>query len=721
MKNVLHSLLAVVTVLFMAACSEDQLSNERGNEVNVTFTTNLAGAIQSKAISDGLTVDELIFKVFKKGTNGEYSAIAALEQTVSVSGKQATVNVQLAKGETYSFLFWAQKSGKNFYTVGEDGSISVTYGTGANDEDRDAFYAVIDQKAVDGAFSMDVTLRRPFAQINLGTEDKEKAVAAGVTLAELKSSITVKDIPTKLNAFTGEVGEKQDVTFTPAAIPALSGETLTVKEKEYYYLGMNYILVESEKALVDATVTIEGTEEDITLELPGLPVQRNYRTNVLGNLLTANGNFNIIVDEQFNQEDHVYSQLLLAFANGGEVTLTEDVTLTEPLVVAAGKNVVLNLNGHTLNGALNVSENARLTVNEGEIVNMDENVSAIISNGTLILNDVKITSARHALRIESGSVVINGGYYTVDPQSKMTLYALNVGDDGTVANVTIKGGTFIGPKGTIADSGAAVGVKAGSTVTIEGGNFSGGKNNTLSNKGTLTVNGGIFDQDPSQYVAEGYQAVQVGDHYLVVPATTISASNVESFTAALNNPEVGVVELEEKIENVGLGFEVKRDVVFNMDNKEFNAGSDANSKWYAIQAYGENEVVINNANFTRAGIAALDGADVVFNSGVINHKPERSSRYIFLAGGEGSTVTINDGTFTNDRAKNSYFYAYNNGTIYVKGGTFNGVKSNNKIVTVNGGNVIITGGTFNFDPSNWVAEGYKATKSGDTWTVSAVQ
>ena len=115
MKNVLHSLLAVVTVLFMAACSEDQLSNERGNEVNVTFTTNLAGAIQSKAISDGLTVDELIFKVFKKGTNGEYSAIAALEQTVSVSGKQATVNVQLAKGETYSFLFWAQNSGKNFH------------------------------------------------------------------------------------------------------------------------------------------------------------------------------------------------------------------------------------------------------------------------------------------------------------------------------------------------------------------------------------------------------------------------------------------------------------------------------------------------------------------------------------------------------------------------------------------------------------------------------
>ncbi|MBQ7828290.1 MAG: hypothetical protein IJ386_08505, partial [Clostridia bacterium] len=379
MKNVLHSLLAVVTVLFMAACSEDQLSGERGNEVNVTFTTNLAGAIQSKTISDGLTVDQLIFKVFKKGANGEYSAIEKLEQTVSVSGKQATVSVQLAKGETYSFLFWAQKSGNKFYTVGEDGSISVTYGTAANDESRDAFFAVIDQKPVDGAFSMDVTLRRPFAQINLGTEDEEAAVAAGITLANLKSAITVKNIPTKLNAFTGTVDEETDITFTAADIPARLGETLTVKEKEYYYLGMNYILAESEQSLVDATVTIEGTTAPVTIELPGLPLQRNYRTNVIGNLLTANGNFNIIVDEGYNKEDHLYNQLLLAFANSGEVTLTEDVTLTEPLVVAEGKSVVLNLNGKTITGSLNVSAQAVLTVNEGKIVNTDENVSGIIS------------------------------------------------------------------------------------------------------------------------------------------------------------------------------------------------------------------------------------------------------------------------------------------------------------------------------------------------------
>jgi hypothetical protein len=77
-----------------------------------------------------------------------------------------------------------------------------------------------------------------------------------------------------------------------------------------------------------------------------------------------------------------------------------------------------------------------------------------------------------------------------------------------------------------------------------------------------------------------------------------------------------------------------------------------------------------------------------------------------------------DGTFLNDRAKNSYFWADDNAIIYVKGGNFGGVASTKKIVTSNGGQVIISGGTFNFDPTAWLAEGYQAVKSGSTWTVS---
>lgn len=215
-------------------------------------------------------------------------------------------------------------------------------------------------------------------------------------------------------------------------------------------------------------------------------------------------------------------------------------------------------------------------------------------------------------------------------------------------------------------------------------------------------------------VPTGSFNIKGAEGYVVYP--TNAAGSADELNAALANENVSVIEFENKIESVGVGFSITHSVVLNMNNKEFNAGSNASSTWYAIQAYGENEIVINDANFTRAGVYA-NGADVVFNSGVINHNPERTSRYIFCAQ-NGSTITINDGTFKNDRARNSYFWA-DASTIYVKGGNFGGVASNNKVVTSNGGQVIISGGTFNFDPTTWVAAGFKAVKNGSNWEVIA--
>jgi hypothetical protein len=152
-----------------------------------------------------------------------------------------------------------------------------------------------------------------------------------------------------------------------------------------------------------------------------------------------------------------------------------------------------------------------------------------------------------------------------------------------------------------------------------------------------------------------------------------------------------------------------------MNNQEFNAGSTPTSYWYALQISGENKVEINDANFTRAGIFAAENANVVFNSGVIKHNPERTSRYIFCAQ-SGSTITVNDGTFNNDRPNNSYFWA-DNATIYVKGGNFGGLASTKKVVLTNGGQLIISGGTFNFDPSAWLKPGFVAVKNGSVWNV----
>lgn len=237
------------------------------------------------------------------------------------------------------------------------------------------------------------------------------------------------------------------------------------------------------------------------------------------------------------------------------------------------------------------------------------------------------------------------------------------------------------------------------------------------------------DDEEAFVVPEGKYSITGAEAFSVYPVDIqeIAVANAEELQDAIDNTRSDVITFTADValpSDVAGAFKVTRDVIFNMGNYELNAGSipgdEPEAKSYALEISGQNKVVINDANFTRAGISADNGADVVFNSGKINHKPERTSRYIFCAHHEGTKITIIDGEFTNDRAKNSFFWADSNAIIYVKGGTYNGPASNNKIVTSNGGQVIITGGTFNFDPTTWVAEGYQAVKNGSIWTVQAM-
>ena len=135
-----------------------------------------------------------------------------------------------------------------------------------------------------------------------------------------------------------------------------------------------------------------------------------------------------------------------------------------------------------------------------------------------------------------------------------------------------------------------------------------------------------------------------------------------------------------------------------------------------------NEATINSYG---GGIAAADGAEVVFNSGsVYVDTASTSGRYLFYAEGEGSVIAINGGNFSwdkNDNQTRAYIYAGEGTTVYVNGGTFGkaSTRSGYTAGILGTGTVIITGGTFGFDPTNWLAPGFVAKKSdsASTWTV----
>lgn len=163
-----------------------------------------------------------------------------------------------------------------------------------------------------------------------------------------------------------------------------------------------------------------------------------------------------------------------------------------------------------------------------------------------------------------------------------------------------------------------------------------------------------------------------------------------------------------------------------VENVTMNAGSPT---MYANTAYGEDaETTYTNAtiNSNGGGVAAVNGAKVVFNSGVVNITATTTNpRYNFYAEGAGSEIVINGGEFdfTAKNLKRAYIYASDGTTVIVNGGTF-GTPSTRSgysagILTGGTGKVIVAGGTFGFDPTTWVPAGYVVTKEGATWTVKA--
>lgn len=445
MKRCFYSKMAAMALLLLSACSsDDELSQGNGNEALVSFNVELSGGMQNKAISDGTTAKNLTVHVFDE--NGTY--LSELDKTVELNEKKKSVSINLVKGKTYSFLFWASVNKENSpYSFGVDGkTITVDYNDAkANDESRDAFLGVVKNKAVEASFEENVTLKRPFAQINFLTDDIADAGKNGLTIDEnTHSSITLSKVATTLNPFTNTVGgfTEAEVIFGEAAIPALS-ETVTMGSapdaKTYNYLGTAYFLVPAEgenpnagkdqAMLNSATLKIKDINGE-GLKVENVPVQWNYRTNIYGSLLTATGNFNVTIvpdyDGSHNQEVKTkqvttVDQVDEAIQSGAtEVIVTEapkkDATITIPKVFEQDNETAVSISIPATTAAITIEEDTQEVQSAPKEVTITapttSNLTINLPNSTVTLNGesyttVTATTADNTLIIPEGVKVEN--------------------------------------------------------------------------------------------------------------------------------------------------------------------------------------------------------------------------------------------------------------------------------------------------------------------------
>lgn len=548
MKTKLFKTLAATAMSVLAiACAKEPVA-DNGQQAGVSFMVEVPGASVTKAYGEAEKATKLYYQVFD---NAGASIEGLGVQTTDLVGKAAKVSFQLVKDQTYNFVFWAQTTETGYYTIDETEGLKkitadYTTHTDANDENRDAFFATESFK-VTGPVTKTVTLKRPFAQINIGTKDQLKAgsaTAPAIDFTGAKSSVTVTGVPTVFSplAATPEtmLTVPATVTFASAAIPT---GPLKVNETDYNYLAMNYVFAPAEGTVCDLTAEIVLTgREPIQLSSPTTPIKRNWRTNILGSLLTSGVDFDVVVDPGFGGDDDVdlvniknEASLKALLATGGTAKLADNIEISKGLVVPSGKNVVLNLGGKTIKATA-------------------AGVVAIIVCGDLEIAGAGTVDGgeggdNQAINVQPGAkLVIRDGSFTVG------------GDANGLGNSCIE--------------------NRGGEIEIYGGTFRAATpyngryyvlNQLNSVPSTFKVYGGKFENyDPAQgddylggnFVAEGYKSTKVGDYYVVTKEDVTPVADKAGFDDAVTagsadqpmtvelHPNV-TVELENGIANEG--------------------------------------------------------------------------------------------------------------------------------------------------------------------------
>ncbi len=669
MKKQLCKLAIFALLLSTASCADEQFAGDlTGGETTVTFNAQLPAGLQTRAAGDGMTATTLSYAVYEQGTT---TPVITSEDEVNFVNGHATLSLKLAKGKTYDFLFWADAYGKddtkNPYKVDfNTQTLTVNYDNAlSNEEARDAFFGT-ENVTVKGAVSKNIILKRPFAQLNIGTNDMEEAKASGLNTEALRSSVRVSGIFKSMNLMSGEVyNSVEDVTFGLNAIPE---ETFTADGRTFNYLALNYLLVSKEKGLVNCKFTYtDGATTDNTLTIDNVPVQRNYRTNIFGSLLTGSVDFDITIEPDFDT-DHNYQELLLAAQNGGKVVLTSDVTISESLVIAENVHTVVDLNGY------NIINNTSVPDSPGSY--LGNTTVFTIQNGATL--DIRGDGDIQAVSTEPNQ----DGY-------RMAVYALSG------SKVNIYGGNFYNNQNY--NNGNAqldlIYADGNAVINIYGGRFESACANSRgywvlnlkdNSNAAINVYGGTFvNFDPSNsltenpaknFVVDGYSSVKISDEpspngtYQVVKgyaATDIAelATAIEKLAAnggELTIPASATID----ISNLNSALAINHPTTITIDGK-------LTSNNNAVR-------LINNSELTLQGNgSAIMGNNVVENRGTLTVNGGTYSTTVnnkgtaFLNNSEDAVMTLNNVT-----VDASYFAIAGTGEININGGTISSTSSN---------------------------------------------
>ena len=418
------SALGIMTAFLATACMQENFNPEKDGST-VTFTVAVPETVATKAavVENGENINNLVYAVYRTEKETQAEAIANLNPELFVYGvnpvaegtttvfadNKTIISLELINNQKYVVLFWAQVDQTWVEgEINENSLTSISYPADlvANDSKYAAFSGV--------AFVEDVTiprrsvtLTRPFAQINLATNNPER-YDVDVTA----SSVTIDNAAATFNVATQQASGTRTVEYASATNPdgTFNGYD--------HYVAMNYIFANpkgenSETVSVTCVMDTEEHGDDIEKVITNVPVAQNYKTNIVGNLLTSDVEYTVELND--NWEDGY--------------------------IVSPEGDVVKNTYVESASEILEIIE----TLN-----NPDENVqSAIITlNDDINLNDLITTRSEGSEASEDPSVTITSGNSLILDLNgkKLSATSSQTGKNYNMfdvrGNLTVKNGTI---------------------------------------------------------------------------------------------------------------------------------------------------------------------------------------------------------------------------------------------------------------------------------------
>lgn len=493
--NKILKLLAAATLIALttAACQKEKLfDSQTAGEETVTFTVKTdAAATKATADGDGQGADltRCLVAVYMKTGNSAEPYKLYDTPTATGSGLSYTFTVNLIRKQTYQIVVWADK-GETVYDV-NDGLTLVTRKTGdvaCNSDAYDAFYA--STEFVQGSTaSTTITAKRPFAQLNLITKDLNENFQPGAV------SVTYSS-PQSFNPFDGTVSaDMTEVTYT-ADSPYYTFTTGT--NATQHTLVMNYLFAASgDQTILPSVKMTAKLTVDAEIEVANVPVKRNFRTNIIGNLLTEQTDYTITVDPSWSGETDVewvsvatVADANAALQNGKTNVAIESVESNSVILLPETPNTIGislpsgNTNAVTIKyeTSSESGQTPNLNVAAGNntgdlVINAPQshvtlngatynNVTASTSNTTLVVEEgVTIEN----LTVNQGAVEIYGTVNDIILAEGCTIKVWAVGDKGTFKTAYDNGAQTIELKNDITDFSSCI--EIGRNLNLDGNGF----------------------------------------------------------------------------------------------------------------------------------------------------------------------------------------------------------------------------------------------------------